>query len=591
MALGRAFIEVHADTAPFARELGRELDRILRQAEKEVSKSSTRIGEKIGDGAGKGIEKKSKSIGRGIDKGITEAVDSGIFDKLAKGIIDSIDDGLSGLPAELKIALGAALVAVSPFIGAAIAGLVSATVIAAFAGLGVLIASQFQVVQDNFKKFASTLKNFFVTIGNVFVDPINAAFVTIQERVFAMRGWFEEIFAVSATFIGPLVDAVTGFIEGLLPGLLDTLRNVRPVLDAIVQGAVLLGRTIGEALRIISGSNDVDQGFLDLVHAVNILILSAAILIRALTEIYGFLRAISQLASGDFTAFAQQQAENALATDDATAANGEFEQSLLNLIAPTDDETKALQDANKALEGYVGLQFTAARANIDFEQSLDDMSLALKDGSKTLDINKQAGRDNRLAILDAADALIKQRDETIRLTGKTEDANATFVTNRQRLEDAAVAAGISREKFRDLTSTMLDVPSQVPISVPVQSINAAIRRLQVLAATAAAAISAAARAAAGSSSGAQAVSPHAMGGVFSTPHVGLVAEAGPEAIIPLNNPGRAAQIMNQAGLSQLASPNVNVYIGNDQIQAYIATEVSEQMTMAARAMSYGTRSF
>lgn len=41
---------------------------------------------------------------------------------------------------------------------------------------------------------------------------------------------------------------------------------------------------------------------------------------------------------------------------------------------------------------------------------------------------------------------------------------------------------------------------------------------------------------------------HAAGGVFTTPHIGVVAEAGPEAIIPLNNPGRAAQVMAAAGL-------------------------------------------
>ena len=31
--------------------------------------------------------------------------------------------------------------------------------------------------------------------------------------------------------------------------------------------------------------------------------------------------------------------------------------------------------------------------------------------------------------------------------------------------------------------------------------------------------------------------PHAAGGIFTRPHVGLVAERGPEAIIPLNKPG------------------------------------------------------
>jgi hypothetical protein len=41
---------------------------------------------------------------------------------------------------------------------------------------------------------------------------------------------------------------------------------------------------------------------------------------------------------------------------------------------------------------------------------------------------------------------------------------------------------------------------------------------------------------------------HAAGGVFRTPHLALVAEAGPEAIIPLTRPARARQVMQQAGL-------------------------------------------
>jgi len=52
-----------------------------------------------------------------------------------------------------------------------------------------------------------------------------------------------------------------------------------------------------------------------------------------------------------------------------------------------------------------------------------------------------------------------------------------------------------------------------------------------------------------SSSGSSGPPRHALGGVFRSPHIGLVAEAGPEAIIPLSNPRRAAQVMAEAGLS------------------------------------------
>ena len=44
--------------------------------------------------------------------------------------------------------------------------------------------------------------------------------------------------------------------------------------------------------------------------------------------------------------------------------------------------------------------------------------------------------------------------------------------------------------------------------------------------------------------------PHAMGGIFSTPHIGLVAEAGREAIIPLEDRARGIPLLF-AAMSEL----------------------------------------
>ena len=43
------------------------------------------------------------------------------------------------------------------------------------------------------------------------------------------------------------------------------------------------------------------------------------------------------------------------------------------------------------------------------------------------------------------------------------------------------------------------------------------------------------------------VIPHAVGGIFSTPHIGLVAEAGREAVIPLENKARGIPLWKAAG--------------------------------------------
>jgi hypothetical protein len=83
---------------------------------------------------------------------------------------------------------------------------------------------------------------------------------------------------------------------------------------------------------------------------------------------------------------------------------------------------------------------------------------------------------------------------------------------------------------------------------------------------------------------------YAEGGIVTGPTNALIGEAGPEAVIPLSKPGRAAEIMNQAGLTSMVSPNINVYIGNRQIDAYIDARVGESNAVTARSLAYGSRS-
>lgn len=77
--------------------------------------------------------------------------------------------------------------------------------------------------------------------------------------------------------------------------------------------------------------------------------------------------------------------------------------------------------------------------------------------------------------------------------------------------------------------------------------------------------------------------PHAAGGVFTSPHIGLVAEAGPEAIIPLARPARAAQVMRQAGLTGSSNSFVINNYGNALDEGALAAKIGWQL--AARGVS------
>jgi len=587
MALGKAFIEVHADTKPFARELASELNKIIRASEKSVKVSSENVGKKINDGIGDGIKKNSRSLNRTITNAITSGFGQDLGKKFTSGIIDSLDDGLSGLPAEVKVALGAALLAITPLIAGAITTLVSATIAAAFGGIGVLIAAQFQDVQTAWESLLGNLRNVFLGNGSVFVQPVLNAFDMIRERLFALEGWFQEIFAVSATYIEPLTEAFLGFVEGLLPGLLDSLRNVGSVLPALVDGFRTLGRVIGQALVIITGTEYANDAFRDLVFVLGSAILATAILLRTLTEIYGTLRDISLLLSGP-QGWAQLFAENAAddyaeKVNQAADANGTFTSSLQRMLSPTEEQEKALAALNQQISQLQQLILASVNNEIAWEQAIDDFTATVKENGKSLELTGQAGRNNARALVELANTALKTRADQIALGTSTDEAQAAFERQRAKIYELAAGMGLSKTRTEELIGELLRIPAPKESGVTQATITRLIRAI-ALAKSLGGALGSAAGIAI--QIGAQ---PHAEGGVFNRPHLGMVAEAGPEAIIPLNNPARAQQVMAQAGLGGMGTPNVNVYIGNEQIDAYIDTRTNQSMTTTARELAYGGR--
>jgi hypothetical protein len=415
-----------------------------------------------------------------------------------------------------------------------------------------------------------------------------AAFDTIRTQIFAMEGWFQEVFAASAKYVAPLVQAFTRFTEVLLPGLLDTLRNIAPIVDQLGGAFNELGRTIGRALAIISGSEYADEGFHDLVVVLNVLILTGAVAIRVLTEIYGYLRDISLLLSGprgwaQFFAgnAAQDQAEHVRALANA---NGEFTNGLDPLISKTEEEEKALEGINRQLGQLNNLMFSAKNNEIAFEEALDNLSDSVKNGTTSLKLNSDAGRDNARNLLNLAQIAIKTREDQIALGTSATTAQAAFEKQRTTIYNLATELGLSATETENLIGELLRIPPPKESGVTQGTINRLLNAIRL-----AKSLGGALGAAVAIGITAAGIKAHADGGVFSTPHVGLVAEAGPEAIIPLNNPTRAAEVMSEAGLGGMMSPTVNVFIGNQQIDAYIDTRVNQRMAVTARSLAYGGR--
>ena len=81
----------------------------------------------------------------------------------------------------------------------------------------------------------------------------------------------------------------------------------------------------------------------------------------------------------------------------------------------------------------------------------------------------------------------------------------------------------------------------------------------------------------------------AKGGILDQPTLAMIAEKGPEAVIPLNDPARAAAIMMKSGLANMMAPIVNVFLGTEQLEARMYQVVARNNTAQAGSLNRGPR--
>ena len=239
--LGEAFIEVHADTKPFARELGPQLKAILKELDGKIDKDSVKLGQNMAKGVSKGVDKDSNRISRSVrkigDKLGKEGetwVDKLLrpFHKMSKGNFI-----LTRLFGEFVVAIGKATQKVIQFagkveragvalvkFGAAIVGVA----VAGFKMLFGIVVDTTKVVGNLSKAWSAMVAAFAELIGQLIsmlpmLVGLAAALVLVVGGLTALVGVLVVIAAPFANALGiflALPAAVTGFLAVLFPLIL-----------------------------------------------------------------------------------------------------------------------------------------------------------------------------------------------------------------------------------------------------------------------------------------------------------------------------------------------------------------------------------
>lgn len=646
--LGEAYVRVRADLEPFGKDLDRGLKNLTDKFEKALSREfGKRMGTNVGQGAREGVADAAKDIGEDLSKKIADTetkikasgrragrkVNEGVGDGLSElgpirkglaSLTSALEDGFSALPAEVKAAIGVAIIAAIAPAGAFIGAAFTAAIVTGVAGVGIALASQFQEVQDRWAEFADFARDSFISNAAPFIQPVLDALDLFENRINALDPLIERVFGRVSQFVVPLAEGIADLVEGIFGGLdrgLEAL-DLEQLSMVLVDDFEYLGDAIGDVIEMLLSNPNIPAVFDDLLTTVSDLVYAGGALINWTVDVYsGFLDLFDAVSIGvkDFIELVDVINEIVTVGDDldakwdaflstdlkrigikklATQTDEQYNEVLAGTIVLTKDQEKAVKDLNKQLEDQYKLVNDVISTEIDYQAAVDATNEALKENHASLDLTDEKGRAVATAIQAQIDKL-NEYTETQVSAGKMTDEQAQTYYNREitRLEAEFKKRGGNIKQFEELFGWLIKLqgapvvpdkfgPFRISLSDSLTLINAVIAATNTLAK---------APKAKGSSSnyyqgGQQA---YADGGFITAPTMAVMGEGyKPEVVLPLTQPKRSAQLLAQSPLAGMlgGSPIVNVYVGNEKLESTMYAVASSVSRSQGRLMSNKPRS-
>lgn len=594
--LGEAVIEVRGDLRPFIRDLDSQLQRASdafeqrMQASLRTGLSDATLGEDVGGRLGDGI-------GRGL-RGRLGDPRRPPWINIAAALASALDDGISALPQEVKAAIVVGILLALPLISGALASAVSAGLGAGVAGLGLLLAYQYDPVEARFEDLGETLRIQLVTAASSFVPAAIRAADQVEARFKQMGPVINRIFTVGATFVEPLTRGLLNFLDQFLSGVDSAMGDVSGHVEEFARGLNTLGRAAGEVFRILADTGDDGrQAFRDLVLLIGATAVAAARLIGALTWVYGLVRDIVEalaIFSPLMAGLVQQSDAAAEAGRGLAGTNQILADSFSGPIKMTQEQERELDRLRRALEGASDATYGIIQSQIDFERSLDNIAEAVKENGRTFDITSEKGRRNVEEFLTGLKAAEEGTLSQVAM-GKLSSQQAAEYYDLQiaKLKELARQSGLTGAEFDVLFGNIVTVAqlkldagamgivgTQEELSQAVREAAELYQQLQRI------------RDFRLPAQGTRRFSEYAEGGIVTHPTFGLLGEAGPEVVVPLTKPQRAAQLLQQSGLAGMLGGGgtvVNVYVGNEQLDARTYQIVEQNNAAMSNSLAFGAR--
>jgi hypothetical protein len=465
----------------------RHLDKGLVEAQVEMAEA----GKKGAEGFTKAADGKLQADrGRFTRHGreLGAVLGDGIGEKAGRGLVGGVSDALASLPLTARGALITGAVgigaAMAPFVGAAISGAVLGGVGTGGIIGGIALAAQDSRVKAEAKSLGNTIMSDLTSGAGVFVGPVLDVLDRLKPAAASVTASIGRDFRILAPLVPPVARGIGGLATNAMPGLEHATEAARVPVRALSNELPDLGDAASDALdSIASESDNAAQGIIGFSDAIEGTIRGAGEWLAFLAWTYGGIvkigDALHDFANegspfGEILRMAGGPQGNAFldwfdnqtnALHDAQDASGDYKGSLEEVIAQTQDAAAANKALTDSFDKLFGIQMSTDEAAIRYQESIDKTVETLKENKRTLDINTEAGRENKEAILDQIQAIDKVRDANIANGDSIDVANGKYDAQLEQLRKTLLKLGLNKTEVNKLIDAYKDVPRNVSTEV------------------------------------------------------------------------------------------------------------------------------
>ncbi|WP_049562246.1 hypothetical protein [Nonomuraea sp. SBT364] len=463
------------------------------------------------------LGKAGQDAGRALGDGIVEGADGRLRDArgrfvkggqdLGGGISDGIKDGterggrfVSGFAAStlktfgrLGPAAGALLTA--GLVGAAasagtVAGGITLAAGAALTGIGVASAVQSQAVRRDWAQTAREVRSELAEVAQPMEDSASRAATVTRNTFGRLKPFLARFFEDSQPSVDRFVRSIGDGVASLGPALGPLERGYSAVLDRIsarspeIFGA--LERSLSNLGATAEEHADDIAGALEFVaRTAEATTVAIDYLADSWSDLTGDIEAANDAGESAGVSFGrwmhsvaesmgintEQMKKQKAQWDalDAAAANPDGVQKAAEatgvLGGKAADTTVGLRDLATAMDELNGAALDAADAQIGVEEAIDRAAESVRKNGRTLNVNTEAGRANRSALLDLARAAQKHISSMQAEGASTEEIAGKYQRYRDQLVSTLQAAGRTRAEARALADQWLATPEQVTTHV------------------------------------------------------------------------------------------------------------------------------